>query len=111
MFEHAGGGGAGLGLRTDHVLDQIQSDDVIWRGKERKKERIFMDFGGFVFQTYNCVWISDFSAGWDAAFSAEPTCQNVGLPGFRLYCRSNILRLLVFFPFIEDICNAENKTV
>lgn len=38
MFEHTGGGGAGLGLRTDHVLDQIQSDDVIWRGKERRKK-------------------------------------------------------------------------
>lgn len=56
MFEHAGGGGAGLGLRTDHVLDQIQSDCVIW--KERKKERI--NLCGFLwisFQTHNCVWI------------------------------------------------------
>lgn len=39
MFEHAGSGGAALSLRTDHVLDQIQSDDVIWRDKERKTER------------------------------------------------------------------------
>lgn len=29
MFEHTGCGGAGLGLGTDHLLDQIQSYDVI----------------------------------------------------------------------------------
>lgn len=34
MFEHTGCGGAGLGLRTDHLLDQIQSYDVIWRKKK-----------------------------------------------------------------------------
>lgn len=29
MFEHAGCGRAGLGLRTDHLLNQIQSYDII----------------------------------------------------------------------------------
>lgn len=30
MFEHTGGGGAGLRLSADHLLNQVLCYDVIW---------------------------------------------------------------------------------
>lgn len=72
MFEHAGGGGAGLGLGTDHVLDQIQSDDVVWRQTKRKEER-----KNSIFRPIAVFGSATSRAGWRTALGADRTCRNV----------------------------------
>lgn len=51
MFEHTGGGGAGLRLSADHLLNQVLCYDVIWIWG-RNGLQIFMYY---IMSEYSCA--------------------------------------------------------